>query len=103
MNEDGPGCGTDAPLAVGSRDASVSGLFDLSGNVAEWTGDYYGETFEPCDPAPCENPTGPLDGAERVVRGGAFDDMFASAFRNAKRTKTPPETMSPAIGGRCVK
>ena len=103
MNEGAPGCGADTPSVVGSRDATGAGLFDLAGNVAEWTGDFYGETFAPCDPAPCEDPAGPTDGTERVVRGGAFDDMFASAFRTAKRTKAAPETTSPAIGGRCVK
>ena len=103
MNVDAPGCGTGRTSSVGSKPATPLGLFDMAGNVAEWTRDYYAESYAACTAGPCVNPTGPFEGDERVIRGGAFDDFFASAFRIAKRNKSEPATQSPAIGGRCVK
>lgn len=103
MNENGPGCGTGKTNSVGSLPAGGFDLFDMAGNTAEWTGDFYSETVASCGDEPCQNPTGPLEGDMRVIRGGAFDDMFVSSFRTAKRDKEIPTATSPAVGGRCVK
>ncbi len=103
MNEGGPGCGSDNTMPVGTKPDSEFGLSDMAGNAAEWTGDFYGETFDECGNEPCRNPKGPVEGDERVIRGGAFDDLFASSFRSAKRDKAKPPATSPAVGGRCVK
>ncbi len=103
MNEDGPGCGAGTTSEVGGKPTTGFGLLNMAGNVSEWTGDYYGESFEDCSGEPCVDPTGPADGSERVVRGGAFDDFYASAFRTARRSKEEMTTRSPAIGGRCVR
>jgi len=66
------------PTAVGSfpLGATPTGIFDLSGNVWEWCGDWYGDNYY----AECkkekggvvENPTGPKTGSWRVLRGGAY-------------------------------
>ena len=44
------------------------GLYDMSGNVAEWTGDYYAMY----DKKAQTNPTGPEKGNGRVYRGGDY-------------------------------
>ncbi len=54
----------------GRRQANAWGLFDMLGNVREWTSDFYGDY-----PAgPVTNPIGGLNPtAERVHRGGAWN------------------------------
>ena len=66
----------DGPLDVGSRPAGASpeGVLDLAGNVAEWVADRYG----PYPAEPQQDPTGPAEGALRVVRGGGFLDSGVS-------------------------
>ncbi len=46
------------------------GIYDLTGNVAEWCWDRYGEKYYAESPE--ENPTGPRSGKERVYRGNYF-------------------------------
>ncbi|MEI7586271.1 SUMF1/EgtB/PvdO family nonheme iron enzyme [Runella sp.] len=60
------------PVSVGSLTSWNSiGLYDFSGNVAEWCWDWYDETYYWYSPQ--NNPMGPKEGLERVVRGGGFD------------------------------
>ena len=45
-------------------------LFDMLGNVWEWTNDRYDKNYYRVSPS--ADPTGPITGAERVTRGGAW-------------------------------
>ncbi len=103
MSEEGPGCGLGHPDEVSTKPVTSFALRNMAGNVSEWTADYYAETLAGCSDSPCVDPTGPSDGSDRVVRGGAFDDFYLSAFRTAKRDKNEPSTRSPSVGGRCAR
>jgi eukaryotic-like serine/threonine-protein kinase len=57
-----------APVGSYPGGASWIGALDLSGNVWEWTADWYAEDYYAQSPR--ENPTGPEEGEYRVLRGG---------------------------------
>jgi formylglycine-generating enzyme required for sulfatase activity len=58
------------PLPVALKRANHWGLYDLHGNVKEWTSDQASGDFCP-DPHPIEGPVEPM---LRVMRGGSWDD-----------------------------
>ena len=51
---------------VGTKSPNELGIYDLSGNVYEWCSDWYGDYSSSSQ----TNPTGPVSGSNRVVRGG---------------------------------
>ena len=68
---------------VGTRLPNAWGLFDMSGNIAEWVGDWFGAYSSDAQ----TDPQGPTAGSERAFRGGSyltFEDYCRSASRNPK-------------------
>ena len=57
-----------ASAPVGTYPANELGLFDMSGNVAEWTNDFY----EIPGPEAVVDPLGPDEGEYRVIRGSSW-------------------------------
>jgi formylglycine-generating enzyme required for sulfatase activity len=86
-----------APVGNFPRGASWVGALDMSGNVWEWVGDWYGE-YASQDQS---NPTGPTSGERRVLRGGSWD-IDAAYLRSAVRNWGRPESSSKVTGFRCV-
>ena len=53
--------------------ASIYGVYDMAGNAAEWVSDWYSERFyqEQAALGMSVNPTGPINGQQKVLRGGS--------------------------------
>ena len=93
-----PGIYRERTLPVGSFTANRFGLYDMHGNVSEWVWDAYGEY----DASGTEDPTGAASGAQRVVRGGAWND-FAKNLRSAYRAAMQPNLAAFNVGLRLVR
>ena len=60
---------------VKSKRANSLGIYDMSGSLYEWCWDWYGEKYyDSClIKGAVENPTGPISGEEKIIRGGAYN------------------------------
>ena len=88
------------PGEPGQYPPNAFGLYDLAGNMTEWTADWFERDYYAKSPA--ENPTGPETGLYKVIRGGAWSDPASRItvfFRNWVR----PNQRSANIGFRCVR
>ncbi|MFQ5481129.1 MAG: formylglycine-generating enzyme family protein [Nitrospinaceae bacterium] len=71
----------------GSKKPNQYGLYDMMGNVWEWTEDWYAPNYSP---EKVTNPTGPNSGEYRVIRGGGLDTT-AGGLRITNRTWLHPK------------
>jgi formylglycine-generating enzyme required for sulfatase activity len=70
---------------VGLKKPNELGLYDMSGNVAEWCIDFYGQyesSFQ-------ENPVGQVLGSDRVIRGGPYSDDEKRCRVSARNSYMP--------------
>jgi formylglycine-generating enzyme required for sulfatase activity len=76
------------------------GLYDMAGNVTEWTRDYYNKNFY--SSSPTGNPVNTTSSEWRVTRGGGWNNgiyYLTSIFRSAQDANKA----TAFLGFRCVK
>jgi len=84
------------PIGTNPMDLSVFGCYDMAGNVAEWTGNWYeaypGSMYE----------SGDYGQRYRVVRGGAWHFAALLSPRCSARERVGPHVKSTCYGFRCA-
>jgi iron(II)-dependent oxidoreductase len=87
-------------LKVGTFKPNGYGLFDISGNVWEWTSDNYSDSYY--ENSPDQNPKGPTTGRFKVIRGGSWHSG-AMCNQTYYRNGLPGSWVDFAVGFRCAK
>jgi len=88
------------PAKSGSFRPNGWGIYDMTGNVWEWTSDRYERDYYTVSEK--DNPSGPPVGRYRVIRGGGWYSS-QKQLRIKNRQWFVPEYGEVSIGVRCVK
>lgn len=89
-------CSPADTLQVGSFSANAFGLYDIAGNVWEWTSTLY--AIYPYDASVVENADAP---GPRILRGGSYTSQ-TKFLRTTNRYIEEPTIAGPSIGFRCA-
>ena len=88
---------------VTSDGRSPYGVFDMAGNVWEWVHDYYDRFYYLENPVSgWIDPTGPVNGTRRGLRGGSYQDLEKN-LRASELHMRSAEKYSIYFGFRCVR
>ena len=88
--------------APGGKKANKWGLYDMSGNVAEWVWDWYDANYLRALPT-FINPTGPATGTQKTIRGGSVVNGEGRALNLLQREKGDPNRQYQYVGFRLVR
>ena len=97
----GDGSGAGKPKVVGLKAPNGLGFHDISGNVWEWTNDWFGSSYY--GSSPVLNPTGPSTGSYRVARGGGFTDQAFYSRASHRHTIQPGGSALYTVGLRVAR
>jgi formylglycine-generating enzyme required for sulfatase activity len=84
---------------------SPCGAYNMAGNAAEWVLDWYDDRYyEECKASgTVKDPTGPVRGKLRVIRGGAWAARATVLFETTNRLALDPLARKLWLGFRCAK
>ena len=86
--------------SVGTFPPNDYGLYDMAGNMFEWCFGWYDADYYAKSPE--YNPTGPISGTMRVIRGGSWS-YPPTRMRVSRRTEKHLTSMLDYVGFRCIK
>jgi len=86
------------PVTEYEKGQSYYGAFDMAGNLYQFCMDWYQEGLE----RQSENPTGPTEGTDHVLKGGSFSEGIDN-LRSPSRISDEQAKSSNLYGFRCVK
>lgn len=106
--------GAEHLMEVGMYPSNEYGLYDMAGNVWEWTEDWYNTEYyekftdqdlsiNPKGAVKPLNPSNPY-ASEKVIRGGSFlcSDSYCASYRLSARMNASPDSSTDHIGFRTV-
>lgn len=87
------------PHPVAQLEPNPWGLYDTSGNVMEWIGDYWESEF---DESEFTDPWGPVEGVEHPLKGGSWREI-SYRLRPGSRLSELPQRVRDDVGFRLVR
>lgn len=91
--------GDTKPFNNYANGTSPYGVYNMAGNVWEWTSNWYSATYDGNSSA--KNPTGPDKGDRKVLRGGGWN-QHEYLLRTTARLGTNPTDVFFSFGFRCA-
>jgi formylglycine-generating enzyme len=88
---------------VGAFEPNGFGLYHMTGNVWEWTRDWFHPTFRRRDRR--RDPLGPVRGTHKVQKGGSYlcHHSYCRRYRVAARQGGTPDSSTGNVGFRCAR
>ena len=84
---------------VGQKEPNAWGLYDMLGNVWQWTGDWYADKYQGGNET---DPKGPASGQYRTLRGGSWSYVAQRTRASGRDWNQPVDRLNVGVGFRCV-